>query len=82
MATIFNESTIAGEPAGKAAFRQQLLTAARVPGAGILLDRLTLSPGGETRLTVPGTSLAWLQVLDGEARARPGTGIRGILRAG
>jgi quercetin dioxygenase-like cupin family protein len=42
------------------------LTTARVPGTAILLDRLALVSGGETPLTVPATSLAWLQVLDGE----------------
>ena len=67
MAAIFNESTVAGEPAGKGASRQHLLTKTRIPGAGIVLDRLTLGPGGETRLAVPATSVAWCQVLDGEA---------------
>jgi len=67
MATIFNESTVTAQPAGKDATRQHLLTEARVPGTGILLDRLTLGPGGEARLTVPATSVAWLQGLDGEA---------------
>jgi quercetin dioxygenase-like cupin family protein len=67
MAAIFNESTVAGEPAGKGATRQHLLTEARVPGTSILLDRLTLGPGGEAPLTVPATSVAWLQGLDGEA---------------
>jgi quercetin dioxygenase-like cupin family protein len=66
MATIFNQSSIAGEPAGRGASRQRLLTTARVPGTAILLDRLALAPGGETPLIVPATSLAWLQVLDGE----------------
>ncbi len=73
MATIFNESTVAGEPAGKGATRQHLLTQARVPGTGILLDRLTLGRGGEARLTVPATSVAWFQVLDGEALLTHGT---------
>jgi quercetin dioxygenase-like cupin family protein len=66
MASIFNQSSIAGEPAGRSASRQRLLTTARVPGTAILLDRLALAPGGEARLTVPAISLAWLQVLDGE----------------
>jgi quercetin dioxygenase-like cupin family protein len=67
MTTIFNESTVPAEPDGKAAIRQHLLTQARIPESGILLDRLTLGPGGEARLTVPATSVAWLQLLDGEA---------------
>ena len=66
MATIFNEDTVAGEPAGNLAMRQHLLTESRVPGTGILLDRLALGAGGEARLTVPGTSVAWIEVLEGE----------------
>src|SRR3989304_3743604 len=50
MATIFNQSTVAAKPAGNGAARQQLLTKARVPGSGILLDRLTLERSGEARL--------------------------------
>ena len=67
MATIFNESTVAAQPAGNGAARQQLLTEARVPGSGILLDRLTLERGGEARLAVPATSVAWIQPLEGQA---------------
>src|SRR3989304_2861288 len=67
MATIFNQSTVAAQPAGNGATRQQLLTKARVPGSGILLDRLTLERGGEARLAVPATSVAWIQPLDGQS---------------
>ncbi len=67
MATIFNQNTVTAEPGGNGAARQRLLTEARLPGTGILLDRLTLAPGGEARLTVPATSVAWLQGLDGQA---------------
>ena len=67
MAALFNESTVSATPDGIGATRQHLLIEARVPGTGILLDRLTLAPGGETRLTVPATSVAWLQGLAGEA---------------
>ena len=66
MAIIFNESAVNAVPAEGAA-RQPLLSAARVPGTKILLDRLTLARGGETKLTVPAQNLAWLQVLEGEA---------------
>ncbi len=65
MATIFNQDTVSGENADGHASRQRLLTTARVPGTAILLDRLTLGAGGALALTVPATSLAWLQVLDG-----------------
>ena len=67
MATIFNQDSVAPEREGKAAGRQRLLTTARVPGTAILLDRLTLEAGGAVELSIPKTSVAWLQVLDGEA---------------
>ena len=67
MATIFNQSSVAGEQAGAGAARQRLLTAARVPGTAILLDRIALAAGGEVRLSVPASGVAWLQVLEGEA---------------
>ena len=38
-----------------------------MPGTAILLDRLTLAPGGEMPLTVAAGSVAWLQVLRGQA---------------
>ena len=66
MATIFNESTVAVVSAGREAGRQPLLNISRAPGSGILLDRLTLQGGGDLRLTVPSTSVAWLQLLAGE----------------
>ncbi len=67
MATIFNESAVAAEPAERGTARQHLLTDARVPGTRILLDRLTIAAGGEARLAVPARGLAWFQILDGEA---------------
>ena len=69
LATIFNESAIAAEPAERRA-RQHLLTKDRVSGTRILLDRLTLRPGGEARLAVP-AQVAWFQMLEGEGGARP-----------
>jgi quercetin dioxygenase-like cupin family protein len=66
MATIFNERTVPSESAGRRATRQRLLTEARVPHTGILLDRLSVGPGGEAAITVPPTSVAWLQGLSGE----------------
>ena len=67
MATIFNQSAVTAQPAGQGATRQQLLTATRVPGSGIRLDRLTLDRGGEALLAVPATSVAWIQPLEGQA---------------
>ena len=74
MATIFNQSAVAGEPTGPGAARQRLLTTARVPGTAILLDRLALKPSGEARLAVPDGSVAWLQVLDGQTELNHGGG--------
>ncbi|HEU5018838.1 MAG TPA: cupin domain-containing protein [Pseudolabrys sp.] len=67
MAVIFNESTAEAIAEDGGAHRQRLLSAARVPGTAILLDRLTLDPGGAVRLAVPTTGIAWLQGLDGAA---------------
>jgi len=47
VAALFNESTVSATPAGTGATRQHLLTEARVPGTGILLDRLTLAPAAK-----------------------------------
>ena len=66
MATIFNESSVAPEPASNGAARQRLLTDERVKGTRILLDRLTLEAGSEFKLAVPAHSVAWLQILDGD----------------
>ena len=74
MATIFNESVVAAEPAERGAARQHLLADARVPGTRILLDRLTLAAGGEARLAVPARGLAWFQMLEGEAVLAHGGG--------
>jgi quercetin dioxygenase-like cupin family protein len=74
MATIFNENTVSAEPVSKGAARQHLLTEAKVPGTGIHLDRLALAPGGTMQLTVPATSVAWLQGLEGEALLAHGAG--------
>jgi len=67
VARIFNESAIAAEPAVNGGARQHLLTKDRVSGTRILLDRLTLRPGGAARLAVPAQGLAWFQILEGEA---------------
>lgn len=67
MAITFNETTVAGEPFGVNAKRQRLLTEARVKGTRILLDRLTLAAGAIVELEVPAGSLAWFQMLEGEA---------------
>src|SRR4051794_36402480 len=68
MALIVNEQNVAGRTAGTGALRQSLLNAERVPGTAILLDRLSLSAGGQMQLAIPATSLAFLQGLEGEAQ--------------
>ena len=65
MAQIFNEDTVAAEPSGPGARRQHLLTAARVPGTAILLDRIALDGRAEMALAVPHGSVVWLQGVDG-----------------
>ena len=65
MAQIFNEDTVAAEPSGPGARRQHLLTAARVPGTAILLDRIALDGGAEMAFAVPHGSVVWLQGVDG-----------------
>jgi len=72
MATIFNESAVAAEPAANGTACQRLLTQARVPGTRILLDRLTLAPGGTAGLSAPVQGLAWFHVLEGEATLERG----------
>ena len=67
MAVTFNESSVWAEVLATGIERQRLLTAARVPGTKILLDRMKLSPAASTSLDVAAGDLAWLQMLEGEA---------------
>lgn len=68
MALIVNEQDVAGRSAGAGARRQALLNTERIPGTAILLDRLALSAGGQMQFSVPATSVAFLQGLEGEAQ--------------
>ena len=70
MATIFNQSTIPAERAGNGAQRQRLLTRERVPGTSILLHRLQLASGASFAFEVAPRSVAWFQMLSGEAEIR------------
>lgn len=67
MAVTFNESTVAADPLSTGVQRQRLLTQARVKGTNILLDRLTFAPGSSFEFAVPAQSLAWFQMLSGQA---------------
>ncbi len=73
MAVHFNESIVPAEPFGLKAKRQGLLTTERVKGTNILLDRWTLEPYGVVDLEVPAGSLAWFQMLEGEAMLNSAT---------
>jgi mannose-6-phosphate isomerase-like protein (cupin superfamily) len=67
MAIHFNQSTIAPVLTADGVARQSLLNRQRVPGILFELDRLTISPGGRTALTVAPDELAWFQMIDGTA---------------
>jgi len=68
MAITFHVSSVAAEPLVNGVERQRLLTQERVAGTNILLDRLTFAAGASFEFAVPGQSLAWFQMLAGEAR--------------
>jgi quercetin dioxygenase-like cupin family protein len=67
MAITFNERAVDAQSLGVNAYRQRLLTGARVKGSKVLLDRWTLGPGAEIELGLAARDLAWLQLLEGEA---------------
>ncbi len=67
MAVHFNEREVPPQTYGHGARRQPLLTADRIPGTNILLDRVTLLSAGGMRLEVGAADIAWFQVLDGDA---------------
>ena len=66
MAIVVHAETVAAEPFGEYAQRQRLLSAERVPGTRVTLDRWVLAPGARADVVVPPASLAWFQVLEGE----------------
>src|SRR4051794_526749 len=65
MAVTFNQNRVAPHTLSHGGRRQRLLAAGRVPGTQGLLGRLTLEPGSRLELSVPETSLAWFQILEG-----------------
>jgi len=67
MAISFNERAVEPEAFGVNAWRQRLLTEARVKGTKALLDRWTLGPGAAIELGLGERDLAWFQLLEGEA---------------
>jgi quercetin dioxygenase-like cupin family protein len=66
VAVTFNESSVWAEVLTPGVERQRLMTAARVPGTRILLDRIKLGTGASIELRVAPGDLAWLQMLEGE----------------
>ena len=67
MAITFNQRAVAAQSFGVNAYRQRLLTEARVKGTSVLLDRWALGPGAAIELGLAARDLAWLQLLAGEA---------------
>jgi quercetin dioxygenase-like cupin family protein len=67
MAIAFNERTIPTEPSGPGVTRRNLLTTDALKATNLLLDRITLSAGASIGIETSGRSVAWLQMLDGEA---------------
>jgi len=67
VALVVHEASVAAEPFGARLKRQRLLTEARVRGTHVLLDRWTLEPGARAKLDVAPASVAWFQVLEGNA---------------
>ncbi len=74
MAVHFNQREVPPQTYGHGARRQPLLTADRVPGTNILLDRVTLLPAGGMRLKAAAADIAWFQILDGDADLSGETG--------
>ena len=67
MTIAFNQTAVAGEPAGPDVVRQRLLTEDRVTGTNVLLERLTLEAGATIQLEPTAKSLIWFHLLEGEA---------------
>lgn len=67
MAVTFNQRAVEVQSFGVNAYRQRLLTEARVKGTRVLLDRWTLGPGAVIELGLGARDLAWFQLLEGEA---------------
>ena len=65
MVCIVNETDCAQESCGNRALRRRLLTQDRVPGARVLVERISIGAGGSCELSVPAGSLGWFQVLSG-----------------
>ena len=63
----FNQTTVAAQPVASGVVRQRLLPGEHANATRVVLDRLTLAANTTVRFDVPAKSLAWLQLLEGEA---------------
>src|SRR5471032_919039 len=68
MAIAFNEKSVTAQPFETGVTRQRLITVERVKGTRVLIDRLTLAAGANMRFDIPAKSLAWVQMLEGDAK--------------
>lgn len=74
MSIVFNESEATPEVAGQGIERRRLLTRERVAGTNILLDRVSLAAGASLELAIDPKSVAWFEVLEGEANLKHANG--------
>lgn len=74
MAITFNEASVGGESFGAGVQRQRLLTAERVEGTRILLDRLVLGAQSVATVEIGARSLGWFQMLGGAATLTDASG--------
>ena len=81
MAITFNQKAVEAQPFGVNAYRQRLLTEARVKGTRVLLDRWTLGPGAVIELGLGACDLAWFQLLVGEAMLSSAAGSQPLTAA-
>ncbi len=81
MAIIINESSITALPTSAKVRRQPLLCAHHTQDGKVLLDRVSVDPGGTHTLTVKATDLAWIQILDGGATLAHGGAANDLNRA-
>lgn len=81
MAITFNQTAVDAQSFGVNAYRQRLLTEARVKGTNVLLDRWTLGPGAVIELGLAAGNLAWFQLLEGEATLSSAGGLQPLTAA-
>lgn len=78
MAIHFNERDIEPERVGSGATRRRLITAERVAGTNILVDRWSLEKGSSMHTTVRARSLVWFFVISGDLALRDSGAVQAI----